>query len=49
VVGVYSSGPNAIAATLSDLGSKLGNYTLTQNLGSMHSSNPILSLAIGSC
>jgi len=35
VVGVYSSGPNAIAATLSDLGSKLGNYTLTQNLGTL--------------
>jgi hypothetical protein len=35
VVGVYSSGPNAIAATLSDPGSKLGNYTLTQNLGTL--------------
>ena len=35
VVGVYSSGPNAIAATLSDPGNKLGNYTLTQNLGTL--------------
>ena len=34
-VGVYSSGVNAIAATPSDPGSKLGNYTLTQNLGTL--------------
>jgi hypothetical protein len=32
-VGVYSSGPNAIAATLSDPGGKLGNYTLNQTAG----------------
>ena len=35
VVGVYSSGANAIAATLSDPESKLPNYTLTQNLGTL--------------
>jgi len=35
IVGVYSSAPNAIAATLSDPGSKLGNYTLTQNVGTL--------------
>ena len=35
VVGVYSSGANAIAATLSDPESKLPNYTLTQNLGAL--------------
>jgi mannose/fructose/N-acetylgalactosamine-specific phosphotransferase system component IIC len=35
IVGVYSSGPDAITATLSDPGSKLGNYTLTQNLGTL--------------
>jgi len=35
VVGAYSSGANAIAATLSDPGSKLGNYTLTQNVGTL--------------
>jgi hypothetical protein len=34
-VGVYSSGVNAIAATLSDPGTKLGNYTLTQTLGAL--------------
>jgi hypothetical protein len=34
-VGVYSSGVNAIAATLSDPGNKLGNYTLTQSLGTL--------------
>jgi hypothetical protein len=32
-VGVYSTGPDAIAATLSDPGSKLGNYTLNQTVG----------------
>ncbi len=32
-VGVYSTGPNAIAAALSDPGSKLGNYTLNQTVG----------------
>ena len=35
IVGVYSSSPNAIAATLSDPGSKLGNYTLAQNVGTL--------------
>jgi hypothetical protein len=35
VVGVYSTGVNAIAATLSDPGNKLPNYTLTQNLGTL--------------
>jgi hypothetical protein len=34
-VGVYSSGVNAITATLADPGSKLGNYTLTQNVGTL--------------
>jgi hypothetical protein len=34
-VGVYSSGVNAIAATLSDPGNKLGNYTLTQSVGTL--------------
>jgi hypothetical protein len=34
-VGVYSSGVDAIAATLSDPGNKLGNYTLTQNVGTL--------------
>jgi hypothetical protein len=34
-VGVYSSGVNAITATLADLGSKLSNYTLTQNVGAL--------------
>jgi hypothetical protein len=33
IVGVYSSGPDAIAATLSDPGAKLGNYTLNQTAG----------------
>jgi hypothetical protein len=34
-VGIYSSGPNAIVATLSDPGSKLGNYTLSQTIGTL--------------
>jgi hypothetical protein len=34
-VGVYSSGPDAIAATLSDPGNKLGNYTVNQSLGTL--------------
>jgi hypothetical protein len=34
-VGVYSAGANAIAPTLIDPGSKLGNYTVTQNLGAL--------------
>jgi hypothetical protein len=34
-VGVYSAGANAIAPTLIDPGSKLGNYTGTQNLGAL--------------
>jgi hypothetical protein len=34
-VGVYSSGVNAITATLADPGSKLSNYTLTQNVGAL--------------
>jgi hypothetical protein len=34
-VGVYSSGVNAISATLSDPGNKLANYTLTQNVGTL--------------
>jgi len=36
VVGVYSSGANAIAATLSDPSSKLGNYTLTAKRRNPH-------------
>ena len=35
-VGVYSSGPDAIAATLSDPGGKLANYTLNQTAGGAH-------------
>ena len=35
IVGVYSSGPDAIAATLSDPGAKLGNYTLNQTAGAL--------------
>jgi hypothetical protein len=38
-VGVYSSGPNAIAATLIDPGNKLGNYTVTQSLGALTITN----------
>jgi len=34
-VGVYSSGLDVIAATLSDPGNKLGDYTLTQNVGTL--------------
>jgi mannose/fructose/N-acetylgalactosamine-specific phosphotransferase system component IIC len=34
-VGVYSSGVNAISATLFDPGNKLANYTLTQNVGTL--------------
>jgi hypothetical protein len=34
-VGVYSAGANAIASTLIDPGSKLANYTVTQNLGAL--------------
>jgi hypothetical protein len=33
IVGAYSSGPNAIVATLSDPQSKLSNYTLNQTVG----------------
>jgi len=32
-VGVYSTGANAIAATLVDPNNKLANYSVTQNLG----------------
>jgi hypothetical protein len=35
IVGVYSSGPNAIVATLSDPGSKLSNYTVNQTVGTL--------------
>jgi hypothetical protein len=35
VVGVYSSGVNAVAAALSDPGGKLGNYTLIQSTGTL--------------
>ena len=34
-VGVYSSGPDAIAGTLSDPGNKLGNYTVNQSPGTL--------------
>ena len=34
-VGVYSSGANAIASSLQDPNSKLGNYNVTQNLGAL--------------
>jgi hypothetical protein len=42
VVGVYSSGANAIAATLSDPESKLPNYTLTVSVWS----GPFLSVGV---
>jgi len=35
VAGVYSSGANAISSTLSDPNGKLGNYTVTQNVGTL--------------
>ena len=34
-VGIYSTGANAIASTMVDPGSKLANYTVTQNLGAL--------------
>jgi hypothetical protein len=33
--GTYSTGTNAVTSTLLDPGSRLGNYTLTQNLGAL--------------
>ena len=46
-VGTYSSGANAIAATLVDPNSKLGNYSVTQNLGTLtiNPATPTLSFA----
>jgi hypothetical protein len=35
VAGVYSSGGNAISSTLSDPNGKLGNYTVTLNVGTL--------------
>ena len=35
IAGTYSTGTNAVTSTLSDPGSKLGNYTVVQTLGAL--------------